>query len=145
MVKKFDVSALRRDPRIAYYFRYALHHRDFRELRDADGRLLGRFAAKPLYGKLTRAGRVDRSAGFNGQVAVIFIPARARTARRAKLLLTRMPRARVALPNGKRNWDAIRDGRMTATRIALSSSVVRRPSLLSLSSLKSPPALGISP
>jgi len=43
-------------------------------------------AAKPLYGRLTRAGKVDRSAGFNGQVAVIFIPARARTPRAAAVI-----------------------------------------------------------
>ncbi len=107
MFKNFDLSGLRRNPQIAFYFRYPLYHSDFRELRE-NGRLLGRIAAKPLYGKLTPAGRVDRRAGFNGQIAVIFIPARARTAHAAQLILTRMPKARVKLPNGKRNWPAIR-------------------------------------
>ena len=109
MFKNFDLAALRRDPRIAFYFRYALHHGEFRELREGPrGRLLGRFVAKPLYGRLTAEGKVDRSAGFNGQVAVLFIPAGARAPRSAQLLLTRMPRKRVTLPNGRRNWEAIR-------------------------------------
>ncbi len=115
MFKNFDLSGLRRDPRIAYYFRYPLYHSDFIELRE-NGRLLGRIAAKPLYGKLTPAGKVDRRAGFNGQVAVIFIPARARSARAAQLFLTRMPRERVTLPNGKRNWAAIRAAAAQAVR-----------------------------
>src|SRR5436190_1879442 len=38
----------------------------------------------------------------------VFIPAKARTARSAKLFLTRMWRDRVQLPNGRRNWPAIR-------------------------------------
>ncbi len=107
MFKNFDLAALKRNPQIAFYFRYPLHHGDFHELRE-NGRLLGRVAAKPLYGKLTPKGKVDRSAGFNGQVAVIFIPARARSARSAELLLTRMPRDDVTGPEGKRNWPAIR-------------------------------------
>ncbi len=106
MCKDFDLSVLRRDPRIAFYFRYPLHHDDFDELRE-NGRLLGRVAAKPLYGQLTPEGKVDRSAGFNGQVAVIFIPARARSARAAQLILTRMPKARVTRSDGKRDWPAI--------------------------------------
>ena len=79
MFEDIDLEELRRVPKFAHYFRYALHHGDFRELR-IDGRLTGRFAAKPLYGRLTRDGKVDRSAGFSGQIAVIFLPARARTA-----------------------------------------------------------------
>jgi hypothetical protein len=116
MFKNMSLGALRRNPRIAYYFRYPLHHGDFHELRE-EGRLVGRYAAKPLFGKLTTKGNVDRSAGYNGQVAVIFIPARARTARSAQLMLTRMPREKVKLPNGKRNWSAIR---------AVASKAVRR-------------------
>ncbi len=107
MFKNFDLSGLKRNRQIAFYFRYPLHHGDFHELRE-NGRLVGRIAAKPLYGKLTPQGKVDRSAGFNGEVAVIFIPARARSARAAQLLLTRIPASRVALPNGRRNWPAIR-------------------------------------
>ncbi len=115
MFKNFDLSGLRRDPQIAYYFRYPLYHSDFTELRE-NGRLLGRVAAKPLYGKLTPAGRVDRRAGFNGQIAIIFIPARARRPRAARLILTRIPRARVTRPNGKRNWPASRAAAEKAVR-----------------------------
>ncbi len=115
MFKNLDLSQLRHDPRFAFYFRYPLHHGDFKELRE-NGRLLGRFAAKPLYGRLTRAGRVDRTAGLNGQVAVIFIPARARTARSAQLILTRTPKARVTRPNGKRNGPAIHAAAEKAVR-----------------------------
>lgn len=107
MFNDFDLRTLRQVPDYAFYFRYPLHHGDFREIRE-EGRLLGRFTAKPLYGRLTPDGKVDRSAGFNGQVAILFIPTKARTARSAKLFLTRMRRDRVQLPNGRRNWPAIR-------------------------------------
>jgi hypothetical protein len=115
MFKEFDLQALRHVPKFAHYFRYPLHHRDFHEVRE-QGRLLGRMAAKPLYGRLTREGKVDRSAGFNGQVAVIFIPARARTPRAAELLITKMPRQRVAKADGRRNWEAIYAVAETAVR-----------------------------
>ncbi len=118
MFKDVDLAALRRMPEIAYYFRYPLHHTDFHEVRIAD-RLRGRYAAKPLYGRLTPRGTVDRSAGYNGQVAVIFLPARARNVRTARLLLTRMPRSQVTLPNGRRNWPAIRVAAERAVRRAL--------------------------
>jgi hypothetical protein len=111
----FDLQALRREPRIAHYFRYPLHRADFHELRQR-GRLLGRFAAKPLYGRLTKQGGVDRSAGHNGQVALIFIPARARSAHAAQLMLTRMPRAEVTTTGGRRNWPAIRAAAERALR-----------------------------
>jgi hypothetical protein len=52
-----------------------LHHSDFHELRQ-HGRLLGRFAAKPLYERLPGGGKINRSAGFNGHIAIIFLPAR---------------------------------------------------------------------
>jgi hypothetical protein len=105
--RHFDLRALRRDPCVAFYFRCPLHHSDFHELRQ-HGRLLGRFAAKPLYGRLTGEGKIDRSVGFNGHIAIIFLPTRARTARAATLLFTRLPREQVASRNGRRNWPAIR-------------------------------------
>jgi hypothetical protein len=111
----FDLQALRHIPQFAYYFRYPLYHRDFHEVRE-QGRLLGRMAAKPLYGRLTPQGKVDRSAGFNGQVAVIFIPARARTPRAAVLLITKLPRHLVTKDDGRRNWEAIYAAAETAVR-----------------------------
>ncbi len=115
MFKDLELSGLRRMPEIRFYFRYPLHHADFREVRN-EGRLLGHYAAKPLYGRLTPEGKVDRSAGYNGQVAVLFLPARARSARSARLLLTRIPRTRVTLPDGRRNWPAIRAAAERAVR-----------------------------
>ncbi len=107
MFKNFNLSSLRRNPEIAYYFRYPLYHSDFHELRQ-DRRLLGYVAAKPLYGKLTPEGRVDKSGGFNGQIAVVFIQSPARSARRASLLLTEIPPDRITTAQGKRNWPVIR-------------------------------------
>ncbi len=117
MFKDIDLSALRGNKRIAFYFRYPLYHSEFRELHDTKtGRLLGRFAAKPLYGRLNKEGRVDRSAGYNGQIAVVFVPARARSAEAVELFLARMPKTDVTLPNGRRNWTAIRDAAERAVR-----------------------------
>ncbi len=113
--KNFDLQALRRRPDIAYYFRYPLHHKDFHEIRE-NGRLLGRFAAKPLYGRLTPGGKVDRSAGYNGQVAVIYIPARSRSARSAQLILTETAPETITLPNGQRNWATINQAAEKAVR-----------------------------
>ena len=121
MFKHFDLSVLRRDPQIRFYFRYPLHHEEFREVRDSKrGRLLGRIASKPLYGVLTPDGRIDRTKGYSGQIAIIFIPARARSARASRLLFTRIPREQVTLANGKRNWKAIRAAAEKAVRTKLS-------------------------
>jgi hypothetical protein len=117
MFQDLDLSPLRRDPDIGYYFRYPLHHDDFREVR-FEGRLLGRYATKALYGRLTPQGRVDRSAGFNGQVAVVFLPARVRSVRSARLVLTHLARSKVALPDGRRNWPAIQAAAERAIRRA---------------------------
>ena len=107
MFKNFDLASLRQNPQIAYYFRYPLYHNDFHELRE-NRRLLGYVAAKPLYGRLTPVGKVDKSGGFNGQIAVIFVQSPARSARRATLLVTELPQDQITAPNGKRNWSAIR-------------------------------------
>lgn len=86
-----DLQALRRVPKFAFYFRYPLHSSDFPELR-LNHRLRDYFAAKPLYGQLTANGTVDRSAGFNGEVAAIFIPSPALSLKRAELWVARVPR-----------------------------------------------------
>jgi len=92
-------------PRFRHFFRYPLHPRDFHPLRRE--RLLGYYSAKPLYGRLDAHGRVDRSAGFNGDIAAVFVPSPARSWRHARLLQARMPRASVARADGHRNWPAI--------------------------------------
>ena len=92
-------------PRFRHYFRYPLHARDFHPLRR--GRLLGYYSAKPLYGRLDAMGGVDRSAGFNGEIATVFVPSPARSWRHARLLQARMPRASVTRADGRRNWPAI--------------------------------------
>ena len=92
-------------PRFRHFFRYPLHARDFHPLRRE--RLLGYHSAKPLYGRLDAHGRVDRSAGFNGEVAAVFLPSPARSWRSARLLRARMPRADVMRADGRRNWPAI--------------------------------------
>jgi hypothetical protein len=107
MFSKVNLNELAKVPRFKFYFRYKLRHNDFHEVRNSR-RLLGRYAAKPLYGQLTAKGRVDRSVGFNGKIAVIFIPARARAAKNVKLVLTRLRKDRITLPNGHRNWAAIK-------------------------------------
>ena len=94
-------------PQFRHYFRYPLHAADFRELR-VDARLLGYYAAKPLYGKLDAHGRVDRGSGFNGDVMAVFVPSPARSLKRARLVRARMPRAHVRRADGRRDWAAIR-------------------------------------
>lgn len=105
-----DPARLDTVPGFRYYFRYRLHDHDFHALRlqmQDSAQLLGYYTAKPLYGKLDADGRVDRSAGFNGQVAALFVPSPARSWRQARLLLARMPRDRVKRADGRRNWPAI--------------------------------------
>ncbi len=107
MFKNFDLGSLKKNPEIAFYFRYRLHHSDFHELRE-NGRLKGYVAAKPLYGRLTPEGKVDKAAGFNGQIAVVFIQSPARSERQARLIITEISRAEITTSTGKRNWPRIR-------------------------------------
>jgi len=102
-----DLDQLRCVPRIAYYFRYRLHRSDFHELR-AQNRLRGHYAAKPLHGRLTPHGRVDRTAPYNGDVAALFVPVEAQTVDEMSLLLTHIAPQRIVLASGRRNWPAIR-------------------------------------
>lgn len=121
--RSLDPADLRRAlPGFAHWFRYPLHAHDFHPLRAGDDvrtRLLGYYAAKPLYGKLCAHDRVDRSAGFNGEVVAVFVPSPARSWRRARLLRTRMPRQRVRRADGSRNWPAIRCAAEAAIRGSL--------------------------
>lgn len=117
MLTQDDVDALRRVRRIGFYFRYRLRPQDFSELRSRDGKLRGYFTAKPLYGRLTERGRVDRSAGFNGEIAVLFVPEPV-AVERARLLFTRIPPARIATVGGRRNWPSI---------LAAAEAALRRP------------------
>jgi len=105
MFEQFELRALERNPQIAFYFRYPLRHIDFRKPR---GHLGGRMVAKPLYGQLTRQGRVGRSAGFDGRIAIIFIPVRACTPHSCELMFTWMSSEHTRLHDGRRNWPAIR-------------------------------------
>jgi hypothetical protein len=123
--RSLDPDDLRRAlPGFAYWFRYRLHAGDFHPLRDrgAPGRLLGYYAAKPLYGRVDARGRVDRSAGFDGEVVAVFVPSPARSWRRARLVRTRMPRERVRRADGTRNWPAIRGVAEAAIRRSLRAS-----------------------
>ena len=92
-----------------HWFRYPLHARDFHALRDAESRVLrGYYSVKPLYGKLDARGRVDRSGGFDGRIAGVFLPSPARSWRQARLFFARMPPADVATADGRRDWPGIR-------------------------------------
>ena len=59
---------------------------------------------------------MDRSAGFNGKIAVLFLTSPARSARRAEILLTAVPPAELTRPDGKRNWPVIRAAADAAVR-----------------------------
>lgn len=114
-------------PGFAHWFRYRLHAGDFRALRaDGDrGRLLGYYAAKPLYGRVDARGHVDRSAGFNGRIVAVFVPSPARSWRHARLVRARTPRDRVRRPDGSRDWPAIRRAAEAAIRRGLRAPAVQ--------------------
>ena len=101
-----------------HWFRYPLHRHDFHALRDEDdGRLRGYYSAKPLYGTLDARGRVDRSAGFDGRIAGVFVPSPARSWKQAELFFADMPKADVARADGRRNWPAINAAAEAALRV----------------------------
>lgn len=83
------LGELRRKPSISYYFRYPLHRHDFHDLR-LDNHLKGYYAAKPLFGRLTGTGQVNRSAGYSGDVATLFVPLSAKSSEDAIILLAHM-------------------------------------------------------
>lgn len=121
MLDDLDLAALRRQPDVARYFRYPLQRRDFRELRVGD-RPRGHYAAKPLYNRLTPQGRVDRSSGYSGEVAALFVPREARTPDETELVFAHMDPTRVAQPGGRRNWSAIRAAAESGIRDMLTAS-----------------------
>lgn len=108
-------------PGFAHWFRYPLHRQDFHPLLADDdvARLLGYYAAKPLYGHLDARGRLDRSKGFNGGIVAVFVPSPARSWRHARLIRARMPVGRVGLADGRRNWPAIRSAAEASIRRSL--------------------------
>jgi hypothetical protein len=69
---RIDWEQFDRDEQFRHYFRYRLHENDFGPATDGQGGILGHFYAKPLYGRLDDRGRVDKSAGFNGEIAIAF-------------------------------------------------------------------------
>jgi hypothetical protein len=125
MLDDLDLDELRRVPRVSSYFRYRLHRRDFHELRVQD-RLRGHYTAKPLYGRLTPEGRVDRSAGYNGDVAALFVPIEAQMVHDASLILTHIDPQRVTLATGRRNWPAIREAAEHSIREMLAASALSK-------------------
>ena len=108
MIDDLVLDALRRIPRISYYFRYPLQRHDFHALSVRD-ELKGHYAAKPLYGRLTPKGRVDRSSDYNGDIAALFVPVDAGSAADASVYLTHIAPEHVVFPTGDRNWPAIRE------------------------------------
>ena len=108
MIDDLNLDELRKAGRIGYYFRYPIHRNDFHDLRIND-HIHGHYTAKPLYGHLTPEGRVDKSAGFNGNVAVLFVPLAAKTADDVKLFISHTAPKNIQLPTGKRNWRKIND------------------------------------
>lgn len=108
-------------PGFAHWFRYPLHRHDFHPLRADDdaARLLGYYAAKPLYGHLDARGRVDRSKGFSGGIVAVFVPSPARSWRHARLVRARIPAGRIQRVDGRRNWPAIRRAAEASIRRSL--------------------------
>lgn len=125
MLDDFDLDELRRIPRVSYYFRYRLHRHDFHEFCVQD-RLRGHYTAKPLYGRLTPKGRVDRSAGYNGDVAALFVPIEAQTVHDASLILTHIDPQHITLATGRRNWPAIRGAAEHGIREVLAGSALSK-------------------
>lgn len=108
MIDDLNLDALRKLRRIGYYFRYPLHRDNFHDLRIGD-HLYGHYTAKPLYGRLTGEGRVDKSAGFNGDVAVLFAPLAVNAPDDVELLIAHSNPEHMILPSGKRNWKKINE------------------------------------
>jgi hypothetical protein len=100
------LNGIRKRPEIRYYFRYGLSGREFFEIRDK-GRLLGRASAKPLYDRLTSEGRVDRSSGYSGRIAIVYVPSRVRRPERAELLFADVDPNSLVTAHGRRDTNRI--------------------------------------
>lgn len=114
MLRQDDVDAARRDRRVRCYFRYRLHTRDFHDLYGG-GTLRGHYTAKPLYGRVDAQGRVDRSGGYDGRIAVLFLPEPV-DPDAVRLLFARLPPPRLTTGAGRRNWPLIREAAESALR-----------------------------
>jgi hypothetical protein len=108
MIDDLDLDELRKTRRIGYYFRYPLHRNNFHDLKIRD-HIYGHYTAKPLYGRLTPEGRVDKSAGFNGDVAVLYVPLEAKTPGEVELFIAHSTPQNIQLSTGKRNWEKINE------------------------------------
>ena len=106
MIDDIDLKNIRKVRRIGYYFRYPLHRSDFHEL-TLKGKLRGHYTAKPLYGRLTSEGRVDKSAGFNGDIAALFISLDAAHVQDVQLYITYTDPEEIQTKDGKKDWEVI--------------------------------------
>jgi hypothetical protein len=91
-----------------------------------EDRIRGHYTIKPLYARLTPECRVDRFAAYNGDVAALFVPIRAQTARDASLIMTHIDPQHVTLASGRRNWPAIRDAVKHGIRERLAASAISK-------------------
>jgi hypothetical protein len=103
---RIDSGQFDRDEQFRYYFRYKLHEKDFRPVINGQGHTLGHFYAKPLYGRLDERGRVDKSAGFNGEIAIAFAESEEG---HLTLLFARLPKEEIVRADGRKDWPAIRE------------------------------------
>lgn len=74
---------------------------------EIDKKLRGHYTAKPLYGKLTAEGRVDKTSGFNGDIAALFVPLAAQNPQDARLYIAHTESAAIVDARGQKNWPVI--------------------------------------
>lgn len=86
-------------PEGRYYFRYPVEDRQFKMVRAGARKAV--YYGKALYGRVTPAGRVDRTAPFSGQIAIGVIEDG-----KVEVLFTDIDPSQVML-NGRRNWPLI--------------------------------------
>lgn len=86
-------------------------------------RLRGHYAAKPLYNGLGAARCVDRTAGFSGEIAALFVPLGASAVDDVKVVLARIDPDEILLDGRRRNWPSIRRATKDRIRANLESSI----------------------